>query len=132
LYLCHARLREFRGQTLYAVPSGFLDELPRDAIEEVDVSMSTAMRNIAQDAWRTGGKAAQQGWADAGVKPAAPDEKGYAVGVQVRHAEYGLGRITDISGSGFLRRVRVRFATAGERTFIADKAKLEVVREKSP
>src|SRR5205823_9536741 len=36
LYISHARLREFRGQALYAVPSMFLDELPEDAVERVD------------------------------------------------------------------------------------------------
>ena len=30
LYLCNARLREFRGQLNYAIPSSFLNELPRD------------------------------------------------------------------------------------------------------
>src|SRR5258707_15626365 len=40
LYLCHARLREFRGQTLYAVPSMFLDELPADGIKTLDLSAS--------------------------------------------------------------------------------------------
>ena len=30
LYLTHSRLREFRGTTLYAIPSMFLDELPPD------------------------------------------------------------------------------------------------------
>ena len=34
LYLCHARLREFRGQTLYAVPSMFLDELPKEGVQD--------------------------------------------------------------------------------------------------
>src|SRR5262249_1019390 len=30
LYLTHARLREFRGQAMYAVPSMFLEELPAE------------------------------------------------------------------------------------------------------
>jgi DNA helicase-2/ATP-dependent DNA helicase PcrA len=34
-----------------------------------------------------------------------------------------------VSGYGALRKVKVRFATAGERSFIADKAALEVVRK---
>src|SRR5206468_6233266 len=40
LFLCHARLREFRGQAIYAVPSMFLDELPHDpdVVEAVDLS----------------------------------------------------------------------------------------------
>ena len=33
LYLTHARLRDFRGQTLYAIPSGFLNELPEEVVE---------------------------------------------------------------------------------------------------
>src|SRR5205807_217902 len=40
LHLCHARLREFRGTTLYAVPSMFLDELPKEGVESVDLSAS--------------------------------------------------------------------------------------------
>ena len=36
LHLCHARMREFRGQTLYAVPSMFLDELPAE-VERLDL-----------------------------------------------------------------------------------------------
>ncbi len=49
LYLSYARLREFRGQTLYAVPSMFLEELPPEGVENVDLSASgagsTAPRN---------------------------------------------------------------------------------------
>ena len=47
----------------------------------------------------------------------------------VRHANYGTGRIVEVSGQGVLRRVKIRFATAGERTFIADKVNLEIIRK---
>src|SRR5947209_7306734 len=70
LYLCHARLREFRGQTLYAVPSMFLDELPTEGIENLDLSASAAGTARAIDEWRSGSKAAEQGWHDAGIRPA--------------------------------------------------------------
>src|SRR5437588_7121735 len=40
LYLSYCRMREFRGQTLYAIPSMFLEELPREGIKEVDLSSS--------------------------------------------------------------------------------------------
>jgi DNA helicase-2/ATP-dependent DNA helicase PcrA len=39
-----------------------------------------------------------------------------------------MGRIVEVSGQGALRRVKIRFFTAGERTFIADKVTLEIVR----
>src|SRR5205814_495326 len=66
LYLCCTRLREFRGQTLYAVPSMFLDELPQERIEHLDLSAAAAGTRQAMDAWRTGSPAADQGWIDAG------------------------------------------------------------------
>ncbi|HJT79419.1 MAG TPA: UvrD-helicase domain-containing protein [Gemmataceae bacterium] len=130
LYLCHARLREFRGQAGYTVPSMFLDELPPGGFKAVDLSASAAGTNRAMDAWRGGGPAAAKGWEDAGITPRTPPAGGqaYAEGMLVRHETYGMGRITEVSGYGALRKLKIRFTTQGERTFIADKAKLEIVR----
>ncbi|HZT82925.1 MAG TPA: UvrD-helicase domain-containing protein [Gemmataceae bacterium] len=139
LYLCHARLREFRGSTLYAVPSMFLEELPPDGTHSLDLSASAAGTARAMAEWRGGGAAAEQGWIDAGVAPpkaeaprpaAGGDGQAYAEGMLVRHEKYGSGRVTEVSGYGALRRVKVRFASHGERTFIADKVKLTIVRPK--
>jgi DNA helicase-2/ATP-dependent DNA helicase PcrA len=133
LYLCHARLREFRGSSQYTIPSMFLDELPTDGIEAVDLSASAGGTARTMDEWRGGSLAAESGWADAGVVPEPPRSGGgngpaYAEGMLVRHDQYGPGRVTEVSGYGALRKVKVRFPAHGERTFIADKAKLEVVR----
>jgi len=58
LYLSNARLREFRGQAMYKVPSMFLDELPQDAntVEAVDLSHHSG-GSMAPTYWR-GGSAA--------------------------------------------------------------------------
>ena len=139
LYLCHARLREFRGSTVYAVPSMFLDELPAEGIEHIDLSASTAGSARAMDEWRSGTRAAEQGWADAGIlarsKPDSARQEagsggtqGYVEGMLVRHDTYGSGRVTELSGYGALRKVKVRFSGAGERTFLVEKAKLTIVR----
>jgi DNA helicase-2/ATP-dependent DNA helicase PcrA len=136
LYLCHARMRDFRGDTTYTVPSMFLGELP-EGVEVVDASAAGGTQQ-ALDFWRSGGgPAAREGWTEAGLRPRpAPipprrpeggDGKGFAAGMLVRHATYGNGRVVEVSGHGALRRVKVRFATAGERSFIADKAALEVL-----
>jgi DNA helicase-2/ATP-dependent DNA helicase PcrA len=138
LYLCHSRLREFRGQSLYAVPSMFLEELPPD-VEHVDLAAGKNSARAAIDEWR-----AKAGYHSAGqvraaadrpkpvgpIRPTIPDppDGSYAPGQTVQHEEYGIGRITDVSGFGALRRVKIRFATAGERTFVADKVKLRVVK----
>ncbi len=141
LHLCHARLREFRGNVITAVPSMFLDELPEEGIANHD--MCSHSRAVSE--WRGGSHAAEQGWADAGILPrpksptfpaprsAEPVAGGsgltYVEGMLVRHDTYGTGRVTEVSGYGALRKVRVRFSAAGERTFLAEKAKLRVVQK---
>jgi DNA helicase-2/ATP-dependent DNA helicase PcrA len=133
LFLSHARLREFRGQAMYAVPSMFLDELPHDAdtVESVDLSHHSGGPQ-SPDYWRGGSAAADEGWHDAGYSPrtkatAKPDENGYAVGAIVEHDGYGRGQILDLSGHGALRRIKIRFDRAGEKTFVVEKVKLTVI-----
>jgi DNA helicase-2/ATP-dependent DNA helicase PcrA len=142
LYLSHARLREFRGRTLYTVPSMFLDELPKEAIQSIDLSASPG-GNCAMDEWRGGSKAAEPGWVDAGILKEQPTTSwqtleqptsqrngpAFVEGMVVRHDVYGTGRITEVSGYGVVRKVKIRFTKAGERTFLADKAKLDIVHK---
>ena len=137
LYLSHARLREFRGNTLYAVPSMFLDELPKEGVQALDLSASAGGTQAAIAHWRGGNPAAMQGWTDAGVRPLPPPvaprrpdgpADAYAEGMHVKHPNYGAGQIVEVSGHGAMRKVKIRFRTAGERSFIADKVTLEVVR----
>ena len=140
LYLCHSRMREFRGQSLYAVPSMFLEELPR----EVEHQDSTAARNFpraAIDEWRgkVGTTASTAGYGSRPglppmkpIKPKIPDgvENDYENGQVVQHEEYGIGQILDVNGFGALRKLKVRFAAAGDKTFIVDKVKLKIVKRK--
>jgi DNA helicase-2/ATP-dependent DNA helicase PcrA len=134
LFLCHGRLREFRGTTLYAVPSMFLEELPPEPVQWVDLSASAAGTARAMDAWRGGSEASRHGWSEAGVRPLPEPVKpkqpqgALTEGMLVRHANYGVGRIVEMSGHGAMRKVKIRFST-GERTFIADKVTLEIMRK---
>ncbi len=138
VYLCHARLRDFRGQTLYAIPSMFLEEMPDD-VQTVDMRAHGG-RVPGHDQWRGGSTAAAAAWADTGVRAPLPAagrhavetraDGDYAKGQLVQHEQYGIGTVTDVSGYGALRKIRIRFATAGEKTFIADKVKLKVVTKK--
>jgi hypothetical protein len=54
-----------------------------------------------------------------------PDE--LRQGMFVAHGEYGVGQIVEASGNGALRKVRIRFQTAGLKVFLASKAKLTIV-----
>ncbi len=134
LHLCHARMREFRGQVNYAIPSMFLDELPPQ-VERTDLSMQRNTARGAVEEWRRGYAATAGGYntrtMPVPVKPTAgvesnPDE--YAVGAVVQHDEYGIGQVSEVNGFGALRKIKVRFPGSGEKTFVADKVKLRVVK----
>jgi DNA helicase-2/ATP-dependent DNA helicase PcrA len=133
LYLCHARLREYRGQTLYAVGSMFLDELPTQGIEDIDVSSSMANRNKFMNNWRGGNPAADPGWIDAGVmlekaRSVQDDDKPrYRSGMLVEHPTYGKGKVTSVDGVGATQKVKIRFS-GSERTFLVRLAKLSIVK----
>lgn len=138
LYLCNARLRDFRGQTMYAIPSMFVEELPDD-VEHLDLGAHGG-RSPALDRWRGGSPAATAAWSEVAPKlPALPmpssrstgsESVDYEPGQLVQHEQYGIGTITDVGGYGALRKIKIRFAVGGERTFIADKVRLKVVTRK--
>jgi DNA helicase-2/ATP-dependent DNA helicase PcrA len=137
LYLCHSRLREFRGQMNYAIESSFLRELPKDGVERIDTSLAKNVARSAADEWRAkavaaAGEGAYPVRRRTEIRPTIPDapDTGLAVGVLVQHEEYGLGTVLDVSGFGALRRVKLRFPGHGEKTFVADKVKLRVVARK--
>jgi DNA helicase-2/ATP-dependent DNA helicase PcrA len=145
LYLCHARLREFRGQTNYCIPSSFLHQLPRE-VRYGDASMARNAARTAADEWRAKVGPAARDWADTGARPFLPPKKpnpdltptipelpetGLAVGVLVQHEQFGPGVVTDVTGYGALRRVKVRFGgAAGEKLFVVDQVKLKIVGRK--
>jgi DNA helicase II / ATP-dependent DNA helicase PcrA len=139
LNLCHTRLREFRGQTLYVVPSMFLSELPAEGIETTDLSAHSSAQ--AMPTWRSGPASADAGWAEAGIplrtRSAVRDEIGqqtsdigqdFVEGMLVKHEAYGTGRVVGVGGFGAMRTVKIRFQQAGERSFRVAKAKLTIVR----
>ena len=131
LYLCLARVRDFRGQTRCAVPSPFLTELPEDALENIDLSASAGGTAGAVDAWRGGRSDADAGWRDAGIVLRGTGQElagaEYAEGMLVRHETYGQGRVTEVTGYGAMRKMKIRFAAAGERTFLVAKARLTIL-----
>lgn len=128
LYLTHARgLREFRGQDTYPIPSRFLDELPPEVVERVD-------RSGMPHPYRGGGPAALAGWKDAGIDVPLPPkprfEEPYPPGSMVRHATYGVGKVLGFTGFGATRAVKIRFNTAGEKTFRLSHVQIEVLTRK--
>jgi DNA helicase-2/ATP-dependent DNA helicase PcrA len=148
LYLCHAKMREFRGQTQYTVPSQFLNELPREGVrkvqeesfgfarrewedyveEEVGVANRGRKLPVGRRARSyTGGSRPRLATRPAAEPVPGADYQGLSVGSRVRHARYGVGKVMEVSGYGVMRKVKVRFGAHGDKTFVLEKAPLEVV-----
>jgi DNA helicase-2/ATP-dependent DNA helicase PcrA len=137
---------------MYVVPSMFLEELPAEAVEAIDLSASAGGTPRAIDEWRSGSPASEPGWADAGVRPSRREESpvpariaasvpsagsdktapgtgaDYTVGMLVRHATYGVGKITAVNGTGAQRKLKIQFRGHGDKTFVAGMAKLTIVQ----
>jgi DNA helicase-2/ATP-dependent DNA helicase PcrA len=138
-YLSYARMREFRGQTLYTIPSDFLQELPEGDVEAIDLSSSNRDYRPAADRWREHTAPASDGWYDTGFAATSTKKKqvffddaepqGYSVGALVHHEAYGVGKITNVTGQGALQKLKIRFSVGGERTFMAAKAKLALIQK---
>jgi DNA helicase-2/ATP-dependent DNA helicase PcrA len=143
LYLSRAKVREFRGLALHTIHSQFLAELPEEELEDMQLVSEEPAPSQAMDDWRKAeNRPTSWGWAEVGLDagtggtintvkelmvPATANGSRFKDGMVVRHDSYGLGRVTEVGGFGALRKIKVRFASHGERTFLADKAKLEIV-----
>ncbi len=108
LMLTHTCYRTVFGQTMPAMPSRFLMELPSETIEPVNITDAAAGEDD-----------------DAFEVEADDGGGGLPVGALVRHPSFGVGRVLDVQAGASHRRARVEFNAAGVKTLILEYAKLE-------
>jgi DNA helicase-2/ATP-dependent DNA helicase PcrA len=120
LYLSHVTSREFRGRTERAIPSPFLMELPARPAAAAPERRAPATRGIIITAAEFAG----------GINTPATSMNDFQQGMLVRHPEFGLGRIAELSGYGPKRKAIVKFTTGGTRTLMLSQAKLHPVKVK--
>lgn len=150
LHLSLARRRDFRGVRKITIPSPFLQELPRESLEWVDLTESYVdpdaelierarrQRRLGPGAFRessgpqitTAAEMAGDQPSETSKPPANrlnPDE--FYQGMRVKHPEYGLGKVVALSGIGRNRRATIAFVTPGigERPFVLIHANLTPV-----
>jgi DNA helicase-2/ATP-dependent DNA helicase PcrA len=111
LYLSHAQSRMLHGQTRYALPSRFLEELP----EQVLLNLNRRV------------EARYAGPVVAAPRSQSNNDTGYKVGQSVAHAKFGTGIIIDFEGRGSDARVQVKFRESGVKWLALAYAKLEAV-----
>jgi DNA helicase-2/ATP-dependent DNA helicase PcrA len=112
LFLTSAASRRIYGQTRWNQPSRF--------IREAGLSIETDLFDPE----------AGEGKQEYSFKETAQtsDDKGYRVGMRVKHAMFGTGKITEKSGSGDELKVVVRFDSGDWKKLLVKYAPLEKVR----
>ena len=116
LTLCHAIKRFLHGQSIYAYPSVFLDEIPKKYIHHIKQSdyRSNSSFNKQQD--------------DIFNQDMAPEDNGsLSIGRTVKHAKFGYGTVINFEGSGDSQRVQIKFKSVGSKWLISSYANLEFV-----
>jgi DNA helicase-2/ATP-dependent DNA helicase PcrA len=120
LYLSHVTSREFRGRTERAIPSPFLLELPARPIAAAPDRRTLSSRGLILTAAEFAG--------ESNVQATGPGD--FQQGMLVRHPEFGLGRIAELSGYGEKRKAIIKFTAGATRTFMLSQAKLHPVKAK--
>jgi DNA helicase-2/ATP-dependent DNA helicase PcrA len=114
LTLSFAVKRFLHGQSSYAYPSRFLDEIPAETVNQVKAKFGATQANYTDD--------------DIYNQDIEPQANGQlSVGAGVRHAKFGYGSVLNFEGSGDSARIQVKFKTAGTKWLIASYANLEFV-----
>ena len=111
LYLTHAETRRLYGAQTTSWPSRFLEEMPRDCVEEVRLGGSVSRPFRPK---RNNGAAVE-------TNPA----EGLRIGQNVRHATFGEGVILHADGQGERTRVQVRFRSRGTKWLMLAYANLQ-------
>lgn len=124
LFLVHCESRMTFGRTEIARPSRFLEDVPREMLEEIDV-----LGQILSDA-QTLNKYARPVWQSPAViksSPSSPNDKRFKGGEKVKHPRFGEGTIVGVSGEGVAAELTVVFKEAGAKRLLVKYANLTVV-----
>jgi DNA helicase-2/ATP-dependent DNA helicase PcrA len=112
---CAERRRVF-GTENYCLPSRFIDEIPKELIDEIRPRPGISMpRSTSVPGGATFGHVSRD------------TSTGLRLGQQVHHAKFGDGVIMSCEGQGSSARVQVNFARAGTKWLVLAYANLETV-----
>jgi len=131
LYLSHARSRRRNGETMQCIPSSFLQPIPPELVKHRASfklrGSSRAVPSYSQSpSVRRPGQAVDRSWLDSDVE-ASQDAPRFVKGERVRHARFGSGTVTELSGVARDMKVTVAFddETIGSKRLVVQYAGLE-------
>lgn len=104
LHLCRAESRQQYGDVRFNKVSRFIAELPPNSLVSLRPSSAVHADEADQE-----------------------DVPSFKLGGQVKHRKFGVGMVTDYSGSGASAKVEVNFQTAGSKWLVVSLARLEAL-----
>jgi len=137
LFLSHAGIRRVRGLPVECPPSRFLNEIPRELVEEeipdpTEYSQDPGLRESAGAGYggSSAARAARRGGRPRGTsrRPArqADPGDGFPVGASVTHPLFGSGFILERQGEGKSLRLTINFSEHGRKKIVPSYTKLRV------
>jgi len=129
LLLSHARYRTIFGRTSPTIPSRFINELPEEALSRTSTFEEEGDGEVSSSEPGWGASLGDRSTGRRQRSLAARQAALYPPGCVVRHPQFGMGRVIDVSPMGSSTRARVQFNTVGRKTLILQYARLERVSE---
>jgi DNA helicase-2/ATP-dependent DNA helicase PcrA len=131
LYLSHARSRRRNGETMLSIPSSFLQPIPPELVtQRASFKLRGSTRAVPtysqSPSSRRPGQPVDRSWLDSDVE-ASQDSPRFVKGERVRHARFGSGTVTELSGVARDMKVTVDFddETIGSKRLVVQYAGLE-------
>lgn len=123
LYLSWAQSRMLHGQSRYQQKSGFIEELPEEALKWLTPRIAGNWFAQPKSAWDE----ASDHVANQLAQKMAQNRNGWRIGQGVRHAKFGDGVIINLEGSGEHARASINFGVSGVKVLDLGIAKLEKI-----
>ncbi|MGE5660603.1 MAG: 3'-5' exonuclease, partial [Actinomycetota bacterium] len=120
LFLTHARARRLWGSREPAIPSLFLEELPRELIAG---SATKSRKGAAEERGKL--SVSQESRKSSKSKIQNSSVLDWKVGDRVIHGAFGVGQVTYILGSGEKTTLAIKFPNAGQKILDPKTAKLQ-------
>ncbi|MDX2164954.1 MAG: DNA helicase II [Gammaproteobacteria bacterium] len=124
LFLSYAETRRMHGNEHYHRPSRFLNEIPKELLQEVRMKtqVSRAAPSYGSNTFTSTSSSPRASY---GSSSQPQEINGLRLGQRVMHPTFGEGVILSYEGQGNHARIQVKFSQVGAKWLVAAYAKLE-------
>lgn len=121
LFLTYTQERRLYGSREPAIPSMFLEELPRDLLQMEGGALPLGRmkrRTLAEKLSGSSGQQTAAGKTRKEPRQGIQADQSWAVGERIEHPQFGIGQITHVFGSGQKVTLAVKFVGLGQQKIL--------------